>query len=90
MREIYVDSHFLFKRTAFVEDGILQALAVEPLTTEPLEGAIFLGRITAIVESLDAAFVDLGLAQDAFLPLQDLPERLDRKNLKNGSELWYS
>lgn len=87
MREIYVDSHFLFKRTAFVEDGILQALAVEPLTTEPLEGAIFLGRITAIVESLDAAFVDLGLAQDAFLPLQDLPERLDRKNLKNGSEL---
>lgn len=87
MRAVYVDSHFLFKRTAFVEDGILQALAVEPLITEPLEGAIFLGRITAIVDSLDAAFVDLGLAQDAFLPLQDLPERLDRKRLKNGSEL---
>lgn len=87
MREVYVDSHFLFKRTAFVEDGILQALAVEPLIAEPLEGAIFLGRITAIVESLDAAFVDLGLDQDAFLPLQDLPERLDRKSLKNGSEL---
>lgn len=87
MREIYVDSHFLFKRTALVENGVLQALAVEPLITEPLEGAIFLGRITAIVESLDAAFVDLGLDQDAFLPLQDLPERLDRKGLKNGSEL---
>jgi len=87
VREVYVDSHFLFKRTAFVEDGVLKALAVEPLISEPLEGAIFLGRVTAIVESLDAAFVDLGLTQDAFLPLQDLPERLDRKHLKNGSEL---
>ena len=87
MREIFMDSHFLFRRTAFVESGKLQALTVEPLISEPLEGAIFLGRVTAIVESLEAAFVDIGLEQDAFLPFQDLPDRLNRKALKNGTEL---
>ncbi|SCZ77202.1 ribonuclease E/G [Acidaminobacter hydrogenoformans] len=87
MREIFIDSHFLFKRTALVESGKLSALTIEPLISEPLDGAIFLGRVTAIVESLEAAFVDIGLDQDAFLPFQDLPDRLNKNSLKNGSEL---
>lgn len=87
MRQVYVDSHFLFRRTAFVEDGVLQALALESLEKEPLEGAVFLGRITAIVPALEAVFVDVGLDQEAFLPIHDLPVQDRSHNLKNGKEI---
>ena len=87
MRQLLLDSHFLFRRTALVNQGRLEALAIESKVEEPMEGALFLGRITTVSSALEAAFVDVGFEQDAFLPLKDLPERMSAKGIKSGTEL---
>ncbi len=43
-----------------------------------LVGNVYLGRVTRVVPSLDAAFVDYGLARDGFLGVGDAPGRAGR------------
>ena len=62
-------------RVAIVEDGRLKNLMVEREDVSEYRHSIFKGRVTAINESLDAAFVALGLEKDGFLSLADDEER---------------
>lgn len=55
-------------RGAVLEDGRAVELIVERPGGDATAGAIHLGRVTAVVESLDAAFVDIGGGAAAFLP----------------------
>jgi ribonuclease G len=90
MRQILMDTHFLYKKTALIDNGSLEALAIEPLESEPMEGAIFLGKVTSVVTAMNAAFVDIGLKQAAYLHANDVylknGESLSEL-LKNGMEL---
>ena len=64
-------------RMGLVNNGILQEFMVERAMSAHLVGSIFLGRVSNIVRGIQAAFIDIGLDQNAFLYLgdsQDLTE----------------
>ena len=58
-------------RMGLVENGILQEFMVERAMSAHLVGSIFLGRVSNIVRGIQAAFIDIGLSQNAFLYLGD-------------------
>ena len=58
-------------RMGLVENGILQEFMVERAMSAHLVGSIFLGRVSNVVKGIQAAFVDIGLDQNAFLYLGD-------------------
>ncbi|MBF2755785.1 MAG: ribonuclease E/G [Gammaproteobacteria bacterium AqS3] len=51
-----------------------------------VKGQIFKGRITRVVSSLEAAFVDIGLDRDGFLSFSEVPQDA-RDELADGMEL---
>ena len=64
-----------------VENGVLQEFMVERAMSAHLVGSIFLGRVSNIVRGIQAAFIDIGLARNAFLYLGD------SKDLTEGSSV---
>lgn len=64
-------------RIAIVEHGELAELFIENQEHERTIGNIFLGRIRRIMPSIQAAFVDIGQKQDAFLHFTDLIENVE-------------
>ncbi|MFN3270385.1 MAG: ribonuclease E/G, partial [Candidatus Kapaibacteriota bacterium] len=72
---ILINSAINENRIAITEDGKLAEYFVETPDKEKYVGNIYLGRITRILPSLNAAFVDIGLKQNAFLHFSDVDER---------------
>lgn len=74
--ELLIEAGVGCTRVALVRGGRLEAYHAETViggdAGQP--GAIFLGRVTKVVPAMEAAFVDLGLARDGFLPLRDAAE----------------
>ena len=68
-------------RMGLVERGVLQEFMVERAMSAHLVGSIFLGRVSNIVRGIQAAFIDIGLARNAFLYLGD------SKDLTEGSSV---
>lgn len=58
-------------RMGLVENGILQEFMVERAMSAHLVGSIFLGRVSNVVNGIQAAFIDIGLDRNAFLYLGD-------------------
>ena len=75
-KEIVINAEKEQTRIAIVEDGTLAELYVETTEHERTLGDIFLGRVRRIMPSIQAAFVDIGQKQDAFLHFSDLAENL--------------
>jgi ribonuclease G len=73
-------------RVAFMEDGTLAELFVERRDHSDITGNIYKGRVQRVLPGMQAAFVDIGLKQAAFIYVNDI--------LKNGfsaySELFFS
>jgi ribonuclease G len=59
-------------RIAITEDNRLVELFIETPETERHVGDIFLGRLAKVIPGMNAAFVDVGLEQDAFLHFSDV------------------
>lgn len=60
-------------RIALMRNARLEAFRVEPLLgreARPL-GDIILGRVARVVPAMEAAFVEIGMARQGFLPLRD-------------------
>ncbi len=63
-------------RIAIVEDGKLAELYIEDAEHKRTIGNLCLGRIRKVMPSIQAAFVDIGQEQDAFLHFSDLSDNL--------------
>ncbi|PIQ63430.1 MAG: ribonuclease G [Bacteroidetes bacterium CG12_big_fil_rev_8_21_14_0_65_60_17] len=74
-KEIIVN-HGKQTRLAILENGELVELFIENPEHERTIGNIFLGRVRRIMPSIQAAFVDIGQKQDAFLHFSDLIENV--------------
>lgn len=74
-KEILISSTLNEVRIAITEDGKLAEYFVELPDKEKFVGNIYLGKVTRILPSLNAAFVDIGLNQNAFLHFSDVDER---------------
>lgn len=75
-KEIVVNAEENQTRIAIVEDGKLAELYIENPENKRTIGNIYLGRIRKVMPSIQAAFVDIGQEQDAFLHFSDLSENL--------------
>jgi len=77
VRRILISSSATHLRIAITEDGKLVELFTETPDTEHHVGNIYLGRVTKIIQGMNAAFVDIGLDQDAFLHFSDVDSTME-------------
>lgn len=59
-------------RIGLLENGRLEAFDIETFSHTQTRGNLYKGRIVKIEPSLHAAFVDIGLSRNAYLPLADI------------------
>lgn len=71
-KEIIINATANEIRIAITEDGRLAELFVETPEKERSVGDIYLGKIAKVMPGIRAAFIDLGLKQDAFLHFSDI------------------
>jgi ribonuclease G len=81
-------------RAALVDDGVLQELLVERVSSCGLLGNIYKGRVSRVLPGMQAAFIDIGLARTAFLHASDIrqpdvddaPRDMDIRRLLNQGD----
>jgi ribonuclease E len=62
-------------RAVVIENGMLDEIIVEHSSHELVKGNIYMGVVTRVEPSIEAAFVDIGRKKYGFLPFKDvLPE----------------
>ncbi len=76
-KEIIINATANEIRIAITEDRGLAELYVETPEKERLVGDIYLGKVAKVMPGIRAAFVDLGLKQDAFLHFSDIGDTLN-------------
>ena len=64
-------------RIAITENGQLVELFVENQETVRRVGEIFLGKVAKVIPGMNAAFINIGLGQDAFLHFSDVGDSFD-------------
>jgi ribonuclease G len=85
-REIIMNATANQVRIAITEDGKLAELFVEAPEKERLVGDIYLGKVARVMPGIKAAFIDIGLRQDAFLHFSDIGSTLDEYSELLGEE----
>lgn len=95
-KEILINIEPQEKRVAIVSDGKLEEFYIERPQDKTIVGNIYKGKIEAVLPSIGAAFVDIGLAKKGFLYLSeiefafeslDTPEQLSPREIKKGQEV---
>ncbi|RJP29032.1 MAG: Rne/Rng family ribonuclease [Candidatus Omnitrophota bacterium] len=71
-KEILINIEEQEKRVAIVKDGRLQEFYIERPQDKTIVGNIYKGRIEAVMPSIGAAFVDIGLNKKGFLYLSEI------------------
>ena len=76
-KEIIINSALNEVRAAILEDGRLAEFFIEMPDKERYIGNIYLGKVSKVIPSINAAFIDIGTKQDAFLHFSDVDESLE-------------
>lgn len=76
-KEIIINSAINEVRAAITEDGKLAEFFIELPNKERIIGNIYLGRVNKVVPGINAAFINIGLNQDAFLHFSDVDDSLE-------------
>lgn len=76
-KEIIINATSDEIRVALIEDNRLAEIFLEVPDKERHVGSIYLGRVERVVQGMNAAFVDIGEQQDAFLHFSDVGTALD-------------
>ncbi|MCX6133368.1 MAG: Rne/Rng family ribonuclease [Ignavibacteriales bacterium] len=79
-KEIVINSTANEHRIAILEDGKLAELFVETPGKERMVGDIHLGKVAKVMPGIRAAFIDIGLQQDAFLHFSDIGSSISEYN----------
>ncbi|NQW00043.1 MAG: Rne/Rng family ribonuclease [Rhodospirillales bacterium] len=77
---IYINGAPGETRIAILEDGRLSDLIISRVGRESLVGNIYLGRVTAVLDGLQAAFVEIGEERAGFLSVADLRPQGDQQS----------
>jgi len=73
-------------RIAVTEDGVLQELYVERASSASHVSNIYKGRVVNVEPSIQAAFIDFGLAKNGFLHISDLHSQYFPKENRTKGE----
>ncbi len=76
-KEIIINATSSEIRVAITEDDRLAEIFLEVPDKERHVGSIYLGRVERVVQGMNAAFIDIGETQDAFLHFSDVGSALD-------------
>ncbi|MDI6606551.1 MAG: Rne/Rng family ribonuclease [Candidatus Omnitrophota bacterium] len=76
-KEILINIEPQEKRVAVVNDGSLEEFYIERPQDKTIVGNIYKGRIEAVLPSIGAAFVDIGLPKKGFLYLSEIEFAFD-------------
>ena len=68
-------------RVAIMEQGAVQELHIERVSSRGLVGNIYQGRVARVLPGMQSAFIEIGLARAAFLHVADI-----WSNQKNGDQ----
>ncbi len=71
-QEIIIDVSGTLTRVVLREEGDIQELYVEGEHDTQLIGSVFKGKVQNILPGMQAAFIDIGFAKNAFLYVGDL------------------
>lgn len=85
MKEILVNCTEDETRIAILTNAKLSDLVVERKQESRIVGNIYRGRVEQVIPGLQAAFVNIGLEKNAYLPFSDLA--FDRNQLQRGKEI---
>ena len=77
-KEIIINSTNEDTRIALLEKGKLVELFVERPDKERMVGDIYKGRVRRVVKGMQAAFIDIGFEQDAFLHFSDMGSNINQ------------
>ncbi len=77
-KEIIINSTNEDTRIAILENGQLVELFVERSDNERMVGDIYKGRVRKVVRGMQAAFIDIGFEQDAFLHFNDMGSNVNQ------------
>jgi len=95
-KEILINAETQEKRVAIVENGQLLEFHIERPQDRTIVGNIYKGKIEAVMPSIGAAFVDIGLPKNGFLYLSEIvtayesvesPVQTSIKEVKKGQEV---
>lgn len=95
-KEILISVDLQEKQVAVISDGHLDEFYIERPQDKTVVGSIYKGKVERVIRSINAAFVDIGLAKKGFLYLQegieahDLLEQMEPaqlQELKKGQEV---
>lgn len=75
-KEIIINSSSTETRIGILEDRQLVEIFVERPENERMVGDIFKGKVENVVSAVQAAFVDIGLEANGFLPFSDVGEHV--------------
>lgn len=95
MKEILINVETREKRVAIISDGKLEEFYLERPQDKTIVGNIYKGKIEAVLPSIGAAFVDIGLAKNGFLYLSEIEYAFEAtegadfkpKEVKKGQEI---
>lgn len=71
-KKIYFDSHFGMEYYALMEEGVLREYSSHPTYVPDAVGNVYKGRVTNILNGMQAAFVDCGLDRRCYISVDDL------------------
>ncbi len=77
-KEIIINAAINEVRVAITEDGKLAEFFIELPEKVRYIGNVYLGKVSKIVPGINAAFIDIGINQDAFLHFSDVDESLEK------------
>jgi len=95
-KEILINVEPQEKRAAIVSDARLEEFYIERPQDKTIVGNIYKGKIEALMPSIGAAFVDIGLPKKGFLYLSEIelafesletPKPQEPKEIKKGQEI---
>ena len=72
MKQLFINTERLETRLAVLNDGVLQEYEIERNTEKNLKSYIFKGIVRNLEDSLQAAFLDIGIKKNAFLHYWDI------------------
>lgn len=76
-KNILINSAINQVRACITEDDEIAEYFIEFPEKEKIVNNIYLGKVTNIVQGINAAFIDIGLGSDAFLHFSDIDESLE-------------
>ena len=71
-KEIYINSTIGSTRIAILENDLLSDIYVELPEHKKMVGNIYKGKVQNVIPGMEAAFVDIGHASNAFLPFAEV------------------